>query len=170
MDYNELREKAPHLKPGDRVFFTGTIYTARDQAHMRLMELLERGEALPFPLEGSIIYYAGPTPGRGDRPTLACGPTTSSRMDKFAPELYDRGVFATIGKGPRSDEVNEAIAGNGALYLCATGGAGALIAKCVEKMEIIAFPDLGCEAIRRVEVKDLPLIVGTDTTGSTLFK
>ena len=170
MDYSELKEKAPLLKPGDRVYFTGAIYTARDQAHIRLMNLLERGEALPFALEGAIIYYAGPTPGRGERPTLACGPTTSSRMDNFTPELYDRGVFATIGKGPRSGEVNEAIARNGALYLCATGGAGALIAKCIEKMDVIAFPELGCEAIRRVEVNNLPLIVGTDTNGSTLFK
>lgn len=169
MTYQELREAAPSLKPGDRIFYTGVLYTARDQAHLRFAAMIENGEELPFELSGAIIYYAGPTPGRGGRPTLACGPTTSSRMDKFAPKLYDLGLFATVGKGQRSGEVNDSIARSGGLYLCATGGAGALIAKCIEKMEIIAFEDLGCEAVRRLEVKDMPLIVGTDTRGSTVF-
>lgn len=169
MTAEELKKKAAELRPGDRVYYTGTLYTARDQAHIRLTEMLDRGEKLPFELCGAVIYYAGPTPGREDRPTLACGPTTSSRMDSFTPRLYKLGLFATIGKGPRSEAVNAAIAENGGLYLCATGGAGALIAKCIKNMEIIAFPELGCEAVRRVEVENLPLIVGTDTNGSTLF-
>lgn len=170
LDASELRKRAPELRAGDRVYLSGIIYTARDQAHLALTGMLDRGEKLPIEICGAAVYYAGPTPGRGDMPTLACGPTTSSRMDKFSPRLLDLGLAAMIGKGPRSPEVVDAIRRNGAVYLCATGGAGALLAKSIRKMEIIAFPELGCEALRRLEVKNMPLLVGIDAVGGTLFE
>jgi len=166
----ELTEKAADMRVGDRVFLSGTIYTARDAAHKRLFELLDRGEETPFPIKGAVIYYAGPTPGKNGMPVGACGPTTSSRMDAFAPRLLDLGLTAMIGKGERSAPVREAVVKNGALYLCAVGGAGALIARSIKAAEEIAFFDLGCESIKRLTVERLPLIVANDTRGGDIFE
>lgn len=166
----ELKERAGELRAGDRVYLSGTVYTARDQAHMALFRLMDAGDPLPVDLRGAAIYYAGPTPGRGDMPTLACGPTTSGRMDKFTPRLLDMGLAAMIGKGPRSAQVREAIVRNGAVYLCATGGAGALIAKSIVSLTEIAFPELGCESLKRLEVENMPLIVGIDAHGGDIFE
>lgn len=164
-----LGEAAPNLRAGDRVYLTGTVYTARDAAHARLAALLDAGAALPFPLDGAVIYYAGPTPAPAGRVIGACGPTTAHRMDPFAPRLYDLGVTATIGKGERSAAVGDAIVRNGAVYLCAVGGAGALIARHITAMEEIAFPELGCESVKRLTVAGLPLTVALDAAGGDLF-
>ncbi len=166
----ELAGRADELRVGDRVFLSGTVYTSRDAAHKRIFELLDAGEELPFPIRGSVIYYAGPTPGKNGMPVGSCGPTTSSRMDAFAPRLLDLGLLAMIGKGQRSDEVKEAIVRNGALYLCAVGGAGALIARSIKAAEEIAFPELGCESVKRLTVDRLPLIVADDTKGGDIFE
>ena len=165
----ELRALGRTMRAGTAVFLTGTIYTARDAAHKRLFELLDRGEELPFPLKNSVIYYAGPTPGQRGMAVGSCGPTTSGRMDRFAPRLLDLGLAATIGKGQRSPQVVEAMVRNGALYFNAVGGAGALIAKCVKSAEEIAFQDLGCESIKELRVEDLPLICAIDALGGNLF-
>ena len=167
---DELRETIPQMNIGDRVFLTGTIYTARDQAHMALFRMLDAGEKLPFEIRDAVIYYAGPTPGKGDMPTGACGPTTSGRMDGFAPRLLDLGLAAMIGKGKRSDEVIDSMVKNGAVYLCAVGGAGALLARSIKTMEEIAFPELGCESVKRMTVEDMPLIVGIDCRGNDIYK
>lgn len=164
-----LREKAASLRAGDRILLSGTVYTARDAAHKRLMALLADGAPLPFDLQDAVIYYSGATPAPEGLPIGSCGPTTSGRMDPFAPTLHDKGVVATIGKGERSPSVIEAIARNGAVYLCAVGGAGALAAKCVTACEVIAFEDLGCEAVKRLTIKELPLIVAIDCHGGNLF-
>jgi fumarate hydratase subunit beta len=166
----ELKEKAPTLHAGDRVLLSGTVYTARDAAHKRIVSLLDAGEALPFPLAGACIYYAGPTPAEPGAVIGSCGPTTSGRMDRFAPRLLDLGLAAMIGKGQRNAEVVSAIVRNGAVYLCAVGGAGALAAQSVKKCEEIAFKDLGCESIKRMTVLDFPLIVAIDSEGNDLFK
>ena len=166
----ELREKAPTLHAGDRVLLSGTVYTARDAAHKRIVSLLDAGEALPFPLEGACIYYAGPTPAEPGAVIGSCGPTTSGRMDRFAPRLLDLGLAAMIGKGQRNDDVVSAIVRNGAVYLCAVGGAGALAAQSIKSCEEIAFKDLGCESIKRMTVLDFPLIVAVDSEGNDLFK
>ena len=158
------------LTVGDRVFITGDIYTARDTAHKRLVELLDRGEPLPFDLKGQIIYYVGPTPARPGTPVGSCGPTTSSRMDAYAPRLLAQGLKAMIGKGQRSAEVVESMKRNRAVYLAAIGGAGALIARCVKKSEIIAYEDLGPEAIRRFAVERFPVVVVNDILGNDLYK
>lgn len=170
IDACDLQQEARTLRAGERVLLSGVIYTARDAAHKRIRELLAKGEPLPFVLAGASIYYAGPTPAPEGLPIGSCGPTTSSRMDAFAPDLLDRGLSCMIGKGPRSEEVVAAIQRNGAVYLCAVGGAGALAAKAVQSVEVIAFPELGCEAVRRLTVKDFPLIVGIDCTGGSLFE
>lgn len=166
----ELKACIPALKAGDRVLLSGTVYTARDAAHMRLFRLLDSGETLPFPLAGSMIYYAGPTPTQANGQVGSFGPTTASRMDKFAPRLLDLGLLGMIGKGGRSEEVREAIVRNGAVYLCAIGGAGALAAKSITHCEEIAFHALGCESVKRLTVKDFPLIVGIDSSGCSLFE
>ncbi len=166
----EIREFAKVLRAGDRVILSGTIYTSRDQAHMALFRLLDEGAPLPFELRDAIIYYAGPTPGHDGLAAGACGPTTSSRMDGFTPRLLDLGLAAMIGKGLRSEAVRQSIVKNGAVYLCAVGGAGALIAKHITKMEEIAFPELGCESIKRLSVERLPLTVGIDSKGGDIFK
>lgn len=165
-----IRKIIPDLEVGDRVYLSGTIYTARDQAHIAIFSLLDNGEKLPFEIEDSIIYYAGPAPGKGDMPTGSCGPTTSGRMDAFAPRLLDMGLAAMIGKGGRNDEVCSAIKRNGAVYLCAVGGAGALIAKCIKSIEEIAFPELGCESVKKLTVERMPLVVGIDARGNNIFK
>lgn len=164
------REDAYALRAGDYVYLTGTIYVARDAAHKRMIETLERGEALPFDVNGNMIYYMGPSPAREGRPIGSAGPTTASRMDKYAPTLLDLGLRGMIGKGKRTREVREAIIRNGAVYFAAVGGAGALLSKCIVKSEVIAYEDLGAEAIRRLEVVDFPVIVVMDTEGNNLYE
>ena len=155
---------------GDRVYLTGTIYTSRDSSHKRLFTLLDGGQELPYPLEDQVIYYSGSTPAPDGLPIGACGPTTSGRMDPYAPRLYDLGLVATIGKGERASAVVEAIRCNKGVYLCAVGGAGALAAQSVRSCEVIAFEDLGCEAVKRLEVEEFPLIVAIDCRGGNLFE
>lgn len=163
------RQRVARLHAGDRVLLSGTVYTARDAAHKRIFALLDEGKELPFPLEGAVIYYAGPTPAQQGLAVGSCGPTTSGRMDPFAPRLLDMGLRAMIGKGERSEKVVEAIRRNGAVYFAAVGGAGALIAQRVEDAQVIAFDDLGCESIKRMEVRDLPLTVAIDSQGNDLY-
>lgn len=170
IDTADLKQKAPELHAGDRVILSGTVYTSRDAAHKRLVSIINEGGELPFSLDGACIYYAGPTPAPEGLPIGSCGPTTSSRMDPFAPLLLDNGLCAMIGKGERNEAVCEAVKRNKAVYLCAIGGAGALAAKCVEECEEIAFFDLGCESVKRIKIKDFPLIVGIDCHGGTMFK
>lgn len=170
LNTKDIKEAAKTLRAGDSVLLSGTVYTARDAAHKKICALIDNGEKIPFELDGAVIYYAGPTPAPEGRPIGSCGPTTSSRMDGFAPKLIDLGVAATIGKGNRSNEVVEAMKRNGAIYLCAIGGAGAIAAKAIKEVEIIAFPELGCEAVRRMRIEDFPLIVGIDSKGGTILK
>lgn len=166
----ELPQRLAQLRAGDRVLLTGTIYTARDAAHKRMSQLLDENKPLPFPLEGAVIYYAGPTPGQQGMAVGACGPTTAGRMDGFAPRLLDLGLSAMIGKGERDQAVVDAIVRNGACYFAAVGGAGALIARCIQTAEVIAFDDLGCESVKRMTVRDLPLTVAIDSRGNDLFR
>jgi len=170
LNASQLKEYAPLLSAGERILLSGTVYTARDAAHKKLLELIESDLPLPFPLRGACIYFAGPTPAKNGMAIGSCGPTTSSRMDAYSPVLLDKGLCAMIGKGPRSDKVTEAIKRNRAVYLCATGGAGALAAKCIVKAEEIAFQELGCESVKRLEFRGFPLIVGIDCQGNSLFK
>ncbi|MBI5234573.1 MAG: Fe-S-containing hydro-lyase [Deltaproteobacteria bacterium] len=158
------------LNAGDRVVITGVVYTARDAAHKRLNELLDKGEKLPFDIKGQLIYYAGPTPARPGQVIGSAGPTTSNRMDAYTSRLLELGLKGTIGKGARSKEVIEAMKRNKAIYMAAVGGAAALIARSIKKAEIIAYEDLGAEAIRRLEVEDFPAIVVNDIHGRDLFK
>lgn len=164
------KETAKELRAGDYVYLTGTIYTARDAAHKRMYEALEKGEALPLEMKDNVIYYMGPSPAREGRPIGSAGPTTASRMDKYAPALLDLGLTGMIGKGKRSDEVKEAIVRNGAVYFAAVGGAGALLAGSIKASEVIAYDDLGTEAIRRLEVENFPVIVVIDSTGQNLYE
>ena len=157
------------LRAGQRVLLSGTVYTARDAAHRRIAELIERGETLPFPLEGAAIYYCGPAPAPEGRVIGSAGPTTSYRMDSWAPLLMERGVRAMIGKGPRGKNVMDAMRRCGAVYLAATGGAGALLASCVTSCELVAWPDLGAEAVRKLTVRDMPLTVAADAFGGDLY-
>lgn len=166
----DLVQTIPELNIGDRLLLSGTIYTARDAAHKRLFQCLDEGKNLPFELKGAVIYYAGPTPGQRGMAVGACGPTTAGRMDGFAPRLLDLGLAAMIGKGERNQAVTDAIVRNRACYLAAVGGAGALIAKCIEQAEVIAFDDLGCESIKRMIVRDLPVTVAIDCRGNDLFQ
>ena len=164
------KETAKTLHAGDYVYITGTIYTARDAAHKRMQENLQRGEALPLEMKENVIYYMGPSPAREGRPIGSAGPTTASRMDKYAPELLDLGLGAMIGKGKRSQEVKDAIVRNGSVYFAAVGGAGALLSKCILSSEVIAYNDLGTEAIRKLQVKDFPVIVVIDSEGNNLYE
>lgn len=157
------------LKAGDNVLITGVIYTARDAAHKRLIALLDKGEKLPFDLKGQVIYYVGPTPAKPGQVIGSAGPTTSGRMDAYTPRLLELGLKATLGKGQRSEEVLDAMKKHKAVYMAAVGGAAALISKCIKKAEIIAYDDLGAEAIRRLEVVDFPAIVVNDSMGGDLF-
>lgn len=161
---------AAELKAGDFVYLTGTIYTARDAAHRRMYEALERGEQLPIQMENNVIYYMGPSPARPGRPIGSAGPTTSSRMDKYTPTLLDLGLKGMIGKGKRSQAVRDAIVRNGAVYFAAVGGAGALLSRSILSSEVIAYDDLGTEAIRRLEIKDFPVIVVMDAEGNSLYE
>jgi len=164
------KEDLAQLQAGDYVYITGTIYTARDAAHKRMQDTLDKGEDLPIELENNIIYYMGPSPAREGRPIGSAGPTTSSRMDKYAPKLMDLGLVGMIGKGKRSRAVLDAIVRNGAIYFAAVGGAGALLSKSIVKSEVVAYDDLGTEAIRKLEVENFPVIVVVDKDGNNLYE
>ncbi|MCM1044783.1 MAG: Fe-S-containing hydro-lyase [Candidatus Gastranaerophilales bacterium] len=164
------REDARSLRAGDYVYLTGTIYTARDAAHKRMQEALAQGESLPIKMEGNVIYYMGPSPAREGRAIGSAGPTTASRMDRYAPALLDLGLRGMIGKGKRSEEVRQAIVKNGAVYFAAVGGAGALLSRSIIRSEVIAYDDLGTEAIRRLEVEQFPVIVVIDSEGNNLYE
>lgn len=169
LNTNELRDFAPRLRAGDRVVLSGTVYTSRDAAHKRITECINNGEALPYDLNDAVIYYAGPTPAPEGLAVGACGPTTSSRMDVFAPDFLDRGVVAMVGKGERSAAVCDAIIRNKAVYLCAIGGAGALASKCITSCDVIAYEDLGCESVKKLTFKAFPLTVAIDCSGGNIF-
>ena len=164
------KEKVKEYRAGDRVLVTGTVYTARDAAHKRIVEMLGRGEKPPFEIENSMIYYVGPTPAKPGHPIGSAGPTTSYRMDAYAPTLLDLGQLAMIGKGQRTEEVMEAAVRNGAVYFAAIGGAAALMAKQIRSAEVIAFDDLGAEAVRKLYVEDMPLTVVLDSHGGNLYR
>ncbi len=161
---------AKKLKSGDYVYITGTIYTARDAAHKRMAEALEEGEELPINVKNNIIYYMGPSPAREGRVIGSAGPTTASRMDKYAPDLLDLGLKGMIGKGKRSQEVIDSIQKNRAVYFAAVGGAGAILSKCIKESRIVAYEDLGTEAIRELKVENLPAIVVIDSQGNNLYE
>lgn len=165
-----LTEKtAKSLQAGDYVYLTGTVYVARDAAHKRMKEALDAGKKLPFDIKDAIIYYMGPSPAREGRPIGSAGPTTSGRMDKYTPELLDLGLKGMIGKGRRTQEVTDAIIRNNAVYFAAVGGAGALLSKKIFSSEIIAYEDLGAEAVRRLRVEDFPVIVAIDSRGHNIY-
>lgn len=174
MEYNlntsQLREYAPILKAGDRVVLSGKVYTSRDAAHKRITAALKNGESLPYNLKDAVIYYAGPTPATKNLAIGSCGPTTSSRMDVFAPLLLDNGVVAMVGKGERNQAVCDAIVRNKAVYLCAIGGAGALASKCITECNVIAYDDLGCESVKELMFNEFPLTVAVDCSGGNIFK
>lgn len=170
LNTNQLREYAPMLKAGDRVILSGTVYTSRDAAHKRITQYLEEDKELPYDLKDAVIYYAGPTPAPENLAIGSCGPTTSSRMDVFAPDFLDRGVVAMVGKGERNKAVCDAIVRNNAVYLCAIGGAGALASKCISSCEVIAFEDLGCESVKRLNFDSFPLTVAIDCSGGNIFE
>lgn len=158
------------LKAGDIVYISGIVYSARDAAHARLYEMIQNGKQLPFELKGAVIYYLGPTPARPGKVIGSAGPTTASRMDKYAPLLLDKGLKGMIGKGRRSDAVRDSIIKNKAVYLLAAGGAGALLSNCIRESEVIAFDDLGTEAVRKMRVENFPVIVGIDCNGTDKYK
>lgn len=164
-----VRGQIQSLRAGDTVFLSGTIYTGRDAAHKKLCELIKAGKDLPFDIRNQVIYYAGPCPAKPGDPIGSCGPTTSYRMDAYAPMLCDLGLIGMIGKGQRGQDVIDAIARNGGVYFAATGGAGALIARSVKAAKIIAFDELGAEAVRELQVENLPLIVAVDAHGGNLY-
>ena len=161
---------ADSLYAGDYVYLTGTVYTARDAAHKRMQDALDRGEELPFDIKGNLIYYMGPSPARDGRLIGSSGPTTASRMDKYAPRLLDLGQRAMIGKGKRTKEVLDAIVRNKGVYFAAVGGAGALLSKCIHKSTLICYEDLGAEAILQLEIKDFPVVVVADCAGNNLYE
>ena len=163
-------KEASELRAGDYVYLTGTLYTARDAAHKRMYEALDVGVELPLDVHNNVIYYMGPSPAREGRPIGSAGPTTSSRMDKYAPTLLDLGLIGMIGKGKRSQNVKEAVVRNQAVYFAAVGGAGALLSRSIISSEVIAYDDLGTEAIRKLEVKDFPVIVVIDSQGNDLYE
>jgi len=163
------KEDTDKLRAGDYVYLNGTVYSARDAAHKRMYETLAEGKELPFCIKDAVIYYLGPTPAKPGQVIGSAGPTTSSRMDKYTPSLLDLGLKGMIGKGRRSDEVKASIVKNQAIYFAAVGGAGALLSKCITASEVIAYEDLGTEAIRKMTVKDFPVIVVTDCQGGTIY-
>ncbi len=165
----ELKKAAKTLRVGDKILLSGIVYTSRDAAHKRIMSMIENGDKLPYDIENAVIYYAGPTPAPEGKPIGSCGPTTSGRMDKYAPKLLDMGLGGMIGKGERSQEVKDAIVRNGAVYLCAVGGAGALAGKCITECEVIAFEDLGCESVKKLRFEKFPLVVANDCFGGDIF-
>lgn len=174
MEHRITVKELPHiiktLKCEDKVYLSGTVFTARDAAHKKLFELIENKNTLPIELKNAVIYYAGPTETPKNAVIGSCGPTTSSRMDGFTPTLYDMGVIATIGKGERNQAVINSIIKNNAIYLCAIGGAGAIACKHIIKNEVVAFKELGCESIKKLEFKDFPLVVAIDSLGENIFK
>ena len=170
LEFPFTKDKMKELKSGDYVYITGTIYTARDAAHKRMYEALHNGEELPLDSQANLIYYMGPSPAREGRPIGSAGPTTASRMDKYAPDLLDLGQAGMIGKGKRNQAVKDSIVKNGAVYFAAVGGAGALLSKSIVSSEVIAYDDLGTEAIRKLEVKDFPVIVVIDCDGKDLYE
>jgi fumarate hydratase subunit beta len=170
LNTSDFPKAAADIHAGDKVILSGTVYAARDAAHARIMSLLAENKQLPFPIKGATVYYAGPTPTPKGLSIGSCGPTTSSRMDDFSPALLDLGLSVMIGKGQRNREVQEAIIRNKAVYLCAIGGAGALASKCITSCEVLAFGDLGCESIKKLEFKDFPLIAAIDCHSGNLFE
>ncbi len=162
-------ENIDELKAGDVVYLSGIVYSARDAAHKRMYEALGEGRELPFDMNGAVIYYLGPSPARPGQVIGSAGPTTSSRMDKYTPALLELGLKGMIGKGRRSEEVKDSIAKNKAVYFAAVGGAGALLSKCIKKSEVIAYEDLGTEAVRRMQVEELPVIVVTDSHRNSVY-
>lgn len=162
-------EDVARLRAGDVVKLSGYIYSARDAAHKKIMETLEKGEEPPFAIKGAVVYYVGPSPAPPGRPIGAAGPTTSYRMDTYAPRLHALGLKASIGKGKRSDEVKAALREHTAVYFGATGGAGALLSQCIVESEVIAYPELGPEAVRKMKVEDFPLLVVNDSHGGELY-
>lgn len=169
LNTKNIAEWKTEVSCGDKIYLSGTVYTARDAAHKRIFEIIKDGGTLPFQIKNSVIYYAGPTPAPEGLPIGSCGPTTSSRMDTFAPTLYDMGMACTVGKGPRSAEVTASIIENRGLYLCAIGGAGALAAQSVTECEVVAFGDLGCESVKKLTFDRFPLFVAIDSFGNSLF-
>ena len=165
----DAAEWASTLRAGERVLLCGTVYTARDAAHKRLIAALQKGAPLPFPLDGAAVYYAGPTPAVGDLAIGSIGPTTSSRMDPYTPLLLQNGLKVMIGKGDRSADVVAAMQANGAVYFAAVGGCGALYARCVQSCEVVAYDDLGCESVKRLQVNDFPLLVAIDSRGASVY-
>lgn len=170
LNTSQLREYAPKLSAGDRVVLSGIVFTSRDAAHKRIVSAVEHGESLPYDLTDAVIYYAGPTPAPENLAVGSCGPTTSSRMDVFAPLLLDKGVVAMVGKGERNKAVCDAIIRNKAVYLCAIGGAGALASKCIKTCDVIAYDDLGCESVKKLTFENFPLTVAIDCSGGNIFK
>ncbi|MDR0884489.1 MAG: FumA C-terminus/TtdB family hydratase beta subunit [Oscillospiraceae bacterium] len=169
IDTADLATCAPLLRAGENVLLSGTVYTARDAAHKKLVTLLSAGAPLPFDLNGACVYYAGPTPTPPGLPIGSAGPTTSERMDSYTPQLLHAGVRGLVGKGPRAQSVRDALCETGSVYFCALGGAGALAARCIVSCAELAFPELGCESIKRLVFRDFPVIVGCDSAGGTVF-
>jgi fumarate hydratase subunit beta len=169
LNTNNINEWVETLSAGDKVYLSGVIYTARDAAHKNFINLIKEGESLPFDINGAVIYYAGPTPAKGDLAVGSIGPTTSSRMDAFAPQLLSLGLKAMIGKGDRNREVYEALVENKAVYFAAIGGAGALYSGCVKSCDVVAFPHLGCESVKKLLIEDFPVIVAIDSNGKSLY-
>ena len=165
-----LEQDIEELKAGDYVYLTGTIYTARDAAHKRMYDSMKKGESLPIDLKGNVLYYLGPSPAREGQVIGSAGPTTSSRMDKYTPDMGDAGLKGMVGKGKRSPEVIEAMKRNHAVYFAAVGGAGALLSKCIKEAEVVAYDDLGTEAIRKLYIENLPVIVVIDKDGNNLYE
>lgn len=165
-----IKEEIEKLRAGDYVYITGTIYTARDAAHKRMYEAVQQGQDLPFDLNQNVIYYMGPSPAREGRPIGSAGPTTASRMDKYAPAFLDMGQKGMIGKGKRTSEVRDAIVRNGAVYFAAVGGAGAILSKVITEAKVIAYDDLGTEAIRELRVEKMPVIVAIDSQGNNIYE
>ena len=170
LDTANIKEWINTLKAGEEILLSGIVYSARDAAHKRFIELIDQGKELPIEIRDAVIYYCGPTPAKPGMPIGSCGPTTSVRMDGFTPRLHSMGLAATIGKGGRGTEVIEAIKEFGGAYLCAMGGAGAIASKSITSVQVVAFSELGCESVKKMQFNDFPLIVGIDTSGNSIFK
>ena len=169
LNTGNINEWVSTLRAGDRVYLSGVVYTARDAAHKRIVQMLDSGEALPFDINGSVVYFAGPTPAKGELAIGSIGPTTSSRMDCFSPRMLSLGQKAMIGKGNRSQEVVDSMVENGAVYFAAVGGAGALYSGCIRSCRVVGFDDLGCESVKELVVEDFPLLVAIDSQGNSLY-
>ena len=170
LDTCNIRDWITTVKAGDSILLSGVVYSARDAAHKRFMDIMDNGGDLPIELNDAVIYYCGPTPAKPNMPIGSCGPTTSVRMDGFTPRLLANGLAATIGKGGRNETVRSAIKEHSAAYFCAMGGAGAIASKSIISVEVVAFPELGCESVKKMQFKDFPLIVGIDSLGNSIFE